>query len=318
MQGRFTVEKVICGVDVSSTSLDARIGLCGVYKRFKANPAGIEALAAFCREHSAELVVMEATGGYEKPAYKGLYEAGLDVAIVNARSVRRYAESLNYFEKTDKIDAGVIADYGRIKKLVPHAPPSSAQEELTALATQLRQVIDTRTSIKNQMRLVESKAVLQSQARLIQALNEEIDHIEGLIFERIRQDLIWSHLTQSLTTIKGVAERTVAYLLAYLPELGTLSAKAIAKLVGLAPIAKDSGNSQGKRHIRGGRIQIRSPLVFIASVAGRYDPRLKAFRQRLLNAGKPKMVVRTAVARKLLVILNAKARDIRADLKISA
>jgi len=318
MQGRFTVEKVICGVDVSSTSLDARIGLGGVYERFKANSAGIKALVAFCQEHHVELVVMEATGGYEKPAYKGLYEAGLDVAVVNARSVRQYAESQNYLEKTDKIDAGVIADYGRIKRLVPHPPPSSAQEELTALATQLRQLIDTRTSLKNQMRLVEVEAVLQSQERLIRALNEEIDHIEGLIFERIKQDAIWLALKQGLTTIKGVAGRTVAYLLAYLPELGTLSAKTIAKLVGLAPIAKDSGNRQGKRHVRGGRIQIRSPLVFIATVAGRHDPALRAFRQRLLNAGKPKMVVRTAVARKLLVIMNAKARDIRAELQIAA
>ena len=312
------MEKMICGVDVSSASLDARIGLDGVYKRFKSTPAGIAALAAFCRDHGVELVVMEATGGYEKAAHKGLYEAGLDVAIVNARSVRHYAESLNYFEKTDKIDAGVIADYGRIKKLVAHAPASPAQEELTALATQLRQIIDTRTSMKNQTRLVESQAVLQSQQRLIQVLNAEIDHIEGLIFERIKQDDTWSRLTESLTTIKGVAERTVAYLLAYLPELGTLSAKTIAKLVGLAPIAKDSGKSQGKRHIRGGRVQIRSPLVFIASIAGRYDPALKAFRQRLLDAGKPKMVVRTAVARKLLVILNAKARDIRTEIKILA
>lgn len=318
MQGRFTVEKVICGVDVSSTSLDARIGLRGVYKRFKANSAGIEALASFCREQNVELVVMEATGGYEKPAYKGLHDAGLGVAIVNARCVRRYAESLNYFEKTDKIDAGVIADYGRVKHLVPQAPPSSAQEELTALATQLRQLIDNRTSVKNQMRLVEIEAVLQSQARMIRALNEEIEHIESLIFERIKQNRLWSHLTKGLTSIKGVAERTVAYLLAYLPELGTFSAKTIAKLVGLAPIAKDSGKSQGKRHVRGGRIQIRSPLVFIASVAGRHDPKLREFRQKLLNAGKPKMVVRTAVARKLLVIMNAKARDIRADLQISA
>src|SRR5207237_8818871 len=103
MQGRFTVEKVICGVDVSSTSLDARIGLGSVYKRFKASPAAIEALASFCRDQKVELVVMEATGGYEKPAYNGLHDAGLGVAIVNARSVRRYAESLNYLEKTDKI-----------------------------------------------------------------------------------------------------------------------------------------------------------------------------------------------------------------------
>ncbi len=110
----------------------------------------------------------------------------------------------------------------------------------------------------------------------------------------------------------------MSYLLAYLPELGTLSAKAVAKLVGLAPIAKDSGKSQGKRHVRGGREQIRSPLVFIATIAGRYDPKLRAFRQKLLDAGKPKMVVRTAVARKLLVILNAKARDIRAEIQIPA
>ena len=318
MQGRFTVEKVICGVDVSSAFLDARIGLSGVYKRFKSNSVGIEALAAFCREHGAELVVMEATGGYEKPAYKGLYAAGLGVAIVNARSVRKYAESLNYLEKTDKIDAGVIADYGRIKHLVPQTPPSSAQEELTGLVTQLRQIIDTRTSLKNQMRLIKIEVVRQSQARVMRALNEEIDHIENLIFERIKQDVLWSRLTEGLSIIKGVAERTVAYLLAYLPELGTLSAKAVAKLVGLAPIAKDSGKNQGKRHVRGGRIQIRSPLVFIATVAGRHEPKLREFRQKLLDAGKPKMVVRTAVARKLLVIMNAKARDIRADLEMLA
>ena len=318
MQGRFTVEKVICGVDVSSAFLDARIGLSGVYKRFKSNPAGIEALAGFCREHGAELVVMEATGGYEKPAYKGLHAAGLGVAIVNARSVRKYAESLNYLEKTDKIDAGVIADFGRIKHLVPQVPPSAAQEELTALVTQLRQLIDTRTSLKNQMRLIESEDVLQSQARVLKVLDQEIDHIESLAFERIRQDVLWSRLTDDLSTMKGVAERTMAYVLAYLPELGTLSAKAIAKLVGLAPIAKDSGKSQGKRHVRGGRIQIRSPLVFIATIAGRYEPELRAFRQRLLDAGKPKMVVRVAVARKLLVIMNAKARDIRAKFAIAA
>ncbi len=152
---------------------------------------------------------MEATGGYEKPAYKGLHEAGVGVAIANARSVRRFAEGLDLLEKTDKIDAGVIAEYSRVKRLVPQVPPSRAQEELTALVTQLRQLVDARTSLKNQMRLIEIEAVQQSQERLMKALDEEIDHIESLTLERIRQDMLWSNLLEGLGTMKGVADRTV-------------------------------------------------------------------------------------------------------------
>ncbi|ESQ90454.1 hypothetical protein ABAC460_09090 [Asticcacaulis sp. AC460] len=265
-----------------------------------------------------DLVVMEATGGYEKQAHKGLHEAGLGVAIANARSVRRFAEGLGFLEKTDKIDAGIIAEYARVKRLSPQAPASPEQEELTALVTQLRQLIDARTALKNQMRLIESEAVQQSQGRLLDAFNREIKQIDVLVQAHMKQQTLWIRLVEGLGAIAGVAERTMAYLLAYLPELGTLNAKAIAKLVGLAPIAKDSGKSQGRRMVRGGRVQIRSILVFITSVVARYEPKFREFRQKLLDAGKPKMVVRTAVARKLLVIMNAKARDIIAELNLAA
>jgi transposase len=308
------VNKIICGVDVSKAKLDAWIEPGGAFARFDSDTAGIAKLAAFCRQHNVELVVMEASGGYERRAFLELWQAGLSCALVNPRNVRRYAEAMGFLEKTDRIDAGVIARFAIAKNLGPTPLPSRAQQRLKALVVRLRQVTDDLT-VQKQRRasLLDNPEMLASIDEVIALLKRQSRSLEGEIASMIDDDPLWALLAQSWRTIKGVAGRTVARLHAELPEIGTYNNKAIAKLVGIAPLADDSGKHRGKRHIRGGRAGVRSILFLVAAIAARYDKSLAEFRARLVAAGKEKMVIRIALARKLLVRLNAKARDARAE-----
>jgi transposase len=269
---------------------------------------------AFCRKHQAELVVMEATGGYERKAFLLLWAQGLPCAVTNARNVRQYAEAMGVLEKTDRIDASIIARFARAKDLQPTPLPSAAQLRLKALVARLRQVTDDLT-VQKQRRssLLDNAEVLASIDEVIVLLKRQSRTLEGEIGSMIDDDPLWAHLAQAWRSVKGVAGRTVARLMADLPEIGTYSNKAIAKLVGVAPIANDSGKRKGRRPVRGGRSSVRSILFLVAELASRYDQSLSAFRARLVAAGKEKMVIRIALARKLLVRLNAKARDARAQ-----
>lgn len=302
---------IICGVDVSGARLDGRIGLSGPLLSVDRTVEGVASLAAFCAEHGVELVAMEATGGLEKLPFGLLWDAGLACAIVNPRQVRRFAESLGYLEKTDAIDAGVIAQFAQVKALVGQAPASPAQARLTALVVRLRQLTELKVAQANQRRLLSEPEALASIDEMTALIRRQIKDFETAIAELLGEDPLWRALDQAFREIKGVADRTVAHLMAQMPEIGTFSNKAMAKLAGLAPLARDSGKRSGKRAIHGGRSQVRSVLFVVASVVARHEPDFIAFRQRLLDAGKPKMVVRIALARKLLVRLNAKARDAR-------
>lgn len=307
------MNKTICGVDVSKAKLDAWIEPGGAFASFGSDTAGIAELAAFCRRHAVSLVVMEASGGYERRVFLELWQAGLSCALTNARNVRRYAEAMGILEKTDRIDASVIARFAIAKNLAPTPLPSRAQQRLKALVTRLRQVTNDLT-VQKQRRstLLDNPEVLVSIDEVIALFKRQSRSLEGEIASMIDDDPLWALLAQSWRSVKGVAGRTVARLHAELPEIGTYNNKAIAKLVGLAPLASDSGKHKGKRHIGGGRAGVRSILFLIARTAARFDQRLADFRDRLLAAGKEKMVVRIALARKLLVWLNAKARDARA------
>jgi len=307
------VIKTICGVDVSKARLDAWIEPEGAFAQFDNDAGGIAQLATFCREHEVELVVMEASGGYERRAFLELWQAGLACALTNPNNVRHYAKAMGFLEKTDPIDAKVIARFAIDKKLAPTPLPSRAQLRLKALVARLKQVTDDLT-VQKQRRsnLLDNPEVLASIDEVIALLKRQSRSLEGEIASMIDDDPLWDLLAQSWRSVKGVAGRTVARLHAELPEIGTYSNKAIAKLVGLAPLADDSGKRKGKRHISGGRAGVRSILFLIARTAARYDQSLADFRDRLLAAGKEKMVVRIALARKLLVRLNAKARDARA------
>jgi transposase len=305
-------------VDVSSETLDARIGPDGAEARFAATPEGIESLAVFCRERAVELVVMEATGGYEKLAYTLLWSHGIPAAIVNPRMVRHFAQAMGLEGKTDRIDAGVIAWYAATKRIVAQKPASEAQERLKALVTRLRQLTELRIMQSNQRRLVADPDVNTMFCEMMSLIARQTREIEARIAALIDADPLWQKLDECFRTIKGVADRTVARLMAEMPEIGTLSNKAVAKLAGLAPLAKDSGKSKGKRNTRGGRTHLRNILFVVAETVRRYNPVFADLHERLTKAGKAKKVIRVALARKLLVQLNAKARDARTELALAA
>jgi transposase len=304
------VIEIVCGVDVSKDWLDAHIEP-DIRARFVNDASGIEALARFCRDHRIGLVVMEASGGYERMAFAMLWAMGQPCALVNPRQVRRFAEAMGYLEKTDGIDAAVITHYGQVKRLSPTPLPSPAAQRLKALVARLSQVTGDITINKQRRSAAADAETLASLDEVIALMKRQSRKLEGEIASLIDDDPLWARLDAAFRSIKGVASRTVARLMAELPEIGTLSGKAITKLAGLAPIADDSGKRSGRRSIRGGRQGPRSILFLVARIAAKYDPHLADFHQRLLQAGKPKMVARIALARKLLVILNAKARDAR-------
>jgi transposase len=306
------VTRIVCGVDISSASLEASIGREGAAARFPNTPAGIGLLAAFCHAHQVELVAMEATGGYEKQAFAQLWEQRLPVAILNPRAVRQFAQSMGRLEKTDTIDAAMIAWFAEVKNSPPMCLSPSSQQHLRALVTRLRQLTEIRTAQLNQQRLITDPAVQASFAELLSLVHRQIEDLAAAIAALLAQDPLWQQLDQAFRTIKGVADRTVARLMAEMPEIGALSNKTISKLAGVAPLANDSGKHQGKRRVRGGRASVREILFIVASVVSRYEPDFIAFRQRLASAGKPPKVIRIALAHKLLVRLNAKAREVRA------
>lgn len=307
------MNKIICGVDVSKDWLDAHVWPSGGAERFANDATGIAALWLFCRSHGAALAVMEASGGYERLGFMLLWAHGMPCALVNARSVRCFAEAMGHLEKTDQIDAAVIAHYCAVKKTIPTPPPSSSQQRLAALVGRLCQVVGDATINKQRKSAARDAEVCASIEAMLAFLKREERRLEGEIASMIDDDPLWAKLGSVFRSLKGVAGRTVARLMAELPEIGLISNKAVAKLAGLAPIANDSGRRAGNRHVRGGRAGPRGILFVVAAIVAKFDPHLKAFAQRLQQAGKPKMLIRIALARKLLVILNAKARDARTE-----
>jgi transposase len=304
------VTKIICGVDVSKRRLDAHVAPSGCFESFENDAVGIARLGAFCRRHEVQLVVMEASGGFERQAFLLLWQAGIACGLTNPRSVRRYAEAMGILEKTDRLDASVIARFAIAKDLKPTSPPTARQQRLNALVARLRQVTNDLTVQKQRRSIAMDQEMLTSIDEVIALLKRQTKTLAGEIGSLINDDPLWSKLDAALRT-KGIADRTVARLLAELPEIGIYSNKAVVKLAGLAPLANDSGARTGQRHIRAGRHGIRSILFLVADIVQRFDQSLGDVHRRLTNAGKPKMVVRTAIARKLLVRLNARARDAR-------
>lgn len=301
-------------MDVSKAKLDVCIEPERRFASFDNDTAGIAELAAFCRQNAAELVVMEASGGYERRAFVELWGHGISCALTNPRSVRRYAEAMGVLEKTDRIDASIIARFADAKNLAPTPLPSQTQQRLKALVARLRQITGDLTVQKQRRSSMFDNVEMQASVdEVIALLKRQCRSLEGEIASMIDDDPLWAKLAETWREVKGIAGRTVARLHAELPEIGILSNKAIAKLAGLAPIADDSGKRKGKRSTRGGREGVRTILFLVAATAARYDENLRTFRDRLLKAGKEKMVVRIALARKLLVILNAKAREARME-----
>jgi transposase len=308
----------ICGVDISKDWLDSFIAP-DHFERFENTAEGISKLAAFIQSHvnpeaSSEdgaLVVMEASGSFERLAFYMLWEQSIPCALVNPRNVRDFARAMGHLEKTDRIDAEVIARFGTVMAIKALPPPSLKQQRLSALSARMRQVVGDLSIQKQRLHTAHLDVARQGILELIGLLKQQSKSLSAEIATLINADPLWAAIDATLRSVKGVADRTVATLMAELPELGILPNKAISKLAGLAPLADDSGKRRGIRRTRAGRTHVRNILYLVADIARKYDVSLTAFRQRLIDQGKPKMVIRIALAHKLLVRLNAKTRETR-------
>lgn len=310
------MKQIYCGVDASKARLDAFVATSstgGVSESFENTAEGIEALHRFAIKHGATMVVMESSGSVERLAYGLLWQANMACSLVNPRAVYHYGQGMGYLEKTDRIDAKIIARFAKSKSLVAVPPPCPVQQSLKARYARLRQVTNDIITQKQRLHTADEGFARKDIEDVLRLLKTQSDRLMAEISSMIDDDPLRQALAAEFTSYKGVASRTVAVIMADLPEIGTLSNRAISKLVGVAPLADDSGKRHGKRSIRGGRASVRNMLFLIGGHVARLEPDFAAFKLRLEQKGKPKMQVRIALAHKLLVRLNAKARDIRAE-----
>jgi transposase len=295
------------GIDVSKDYLDVSLDPARPAARRPNTPSAAESLALELR--SATLVVLEATGGYEHTIFNALLQQGVPVSIVNPKRVRDYARSRGRLAKTDQLDARILAEFGQIMQ--PEPTPASPPDllRLKALTTFREDLLKTQTAYRNRLKQTHDTFIQTEIKALLETVKTQLAQLEDEMKRCIATSQNLRPKAQVLGAVKGVGPILTCALLSHLPELGTLNAKQIAALVGLAPFNCDSGRSRGKRHIWGGRKAIRPTLYMAANIARRFDPRMTDFYQRLLDAGKPFKVALTACMRKLLVILNAKMRD---------
>lgn len=301
------MEQSIVGIDVSKDRLDVHVLPCGEAWAVSRDAAG---LAELCqRLAGVGVVVLEATGGYETIVVATLSSAGLPVVVVNPAQVRAYAKALGQRAKTDPIDAHVIARFAEATKPEVRPLPDQATRLLADLLARRRQIVEMMVSENQRLHRTEVPRVRKSIERLLAALKRELGGVDHDIDDSVRGSPVWRQKEDLLVSVPGVGRIIARTVVADLPELGTLGRKQIGALVGLAPFVRQSGQWKGQARIGGGRPTVRTVLFLGAQVAKRHNPVLKAFYQRLVDAGKPKMVATIAVAHKLLSILNAILRD---------
>jgi transposase len=292
------------GIDVAKNSLD--VCLLTDSKRFTTtnDSQGFGQLLEALPTPGSCLVVLEATGGYQRAIVAELVAAGHRVAVVNPRQVRDFARGLGILAKTDRLDAEVIARFGQQAQPRSLEKTSDLQQELQQLVTRRRQLIDLRTAETNRLEAATTKSVIKSLRSMIEQLQKKIRQVEKEITKLVESDEQLLCQAALIESVPGVGAITAATLIAELPELGRLNRQEIAALAGLAPFNRDSGKFHGRRSIWGGRAAVRSVLYMAALTARRCNPVIQAFAKRLEQAGKPFRVILTACMRKLLVILN--------------
>jgi len=301
---------IYVGIDVSKDSLEVAQRPDGEAWCVGNDEADIAALVARLAQSPPALVILEATGGMEMPLVRALVAAQLPAVVVNPRQVREFARATGRLAKTDTIDAQVLAQFGEAVQPEIRLLPDAATQELGALVTRRRQLIEMLTAEKNRLRTATRTVRADIQGH-IRWLEHRLSDLDDDLDQAIRSSPVWRERDNLLQSIPGVGPVLSLTLLAELPELGALNRKEIAALVGVAPLNRDSGHFRGKRKVWGGRSHVRSALYMAALVATRHNPVIKAFYGRLLAAGKPKKVALTACMRKLLTILNAMTRDHR-------
>ncbi|HLA18529.1 MAG TPA: IS110 family transposase [Dehalococcoidia bacterium] len=299
---------VYVGIDVAKERLDVAQRPPGAIWHVANDDRGIAELMARLVQLKPVLVVLEATGGMEVPLVGAVAAAGLPVVVINPRQAREFARATGRLAKTDAIDAQVLAQFAEAVKPEPRPLPDAATQELSALMTRRRQLIDMLTAEKNRLRAA-ARAVRPSIQEHIAWLERRLVDLDRDLNQTIRSSAIWRQKDNLLQSTPGVGPVVSTTLLAGLPELGRLNRKEIAALVGVAPLNRDSGTLRGRRMVWGGRPKVRAALYMATLVATRRNPVIRAFYERLLAVGKPKKVALTACMRKLLTILNAMIRN---------
>ena len=305
------MDATVIGIDVAKDRLDVCVRPSGESFVVARNGAGIEDLAERLKTLAPRVVAIEATGGFETVVAAGLAAAGVPLLIVNPAQVRAFAQALGRRAKTDPIDAAVIAHFIEATKAQPRPLPDETTRLLADLVTRRRQIIDMMIAEGQRDRRLANKRLKSSIARLRKALENELAEIDRELDDHVRGSPAWAAKEELLASVPGVGPIIARTLIAELPELGSLDRRKIAALVGLAPWTRQSGQWRGKSFIGGGRKSVRTALFMAAMVAARHNPVLKTFRDKLVAAGKPKLLALIAVARKLLIILNAILRDNR-------
>lgn len=296
------------GVDVARDWLDVHVLPDGLAWRVANDPAAQGELAGRLRGLGAALVVLEASGGYEAAAAAELRAAGLCAAVVNPRQVRDFARCVGQLAKTDALDAAVLARFAQAVRPEARPAPGPADAALKALVGRRRELVELEAAERQRLRLA-AGAVRASVEAHLAWLRDQVAELERQIAAAIAADPGHLALAALLTTVPGVGAVVAATLVAELPELGALTRQEVAALVGVAPLNRDSGRTRGRRGTWGGRAAVRATLYMAAAAATRFNPAIRAFRDRLVAAGKPPKVARVACIRKLLTILNAMVRD---------
>jgi len=297
------------GIDVSKAELDVYVRPSGTHWTVPNDAEGHTHLVSDLSPIAPTLVVLEATGGLERPASYTLTEASLPVAVVNPRRTRDFARSLGLLAKTDRLDAQALAHFADAVRPELRPLPAQDAQHLSAKLARRRQLTDMLTAERNRL-YTASPAIETSLKEHIAWLQNQITALEQELDTLIQANAQWRAQVKQLANVKGVGKITAYTLTADLPELGQLNRKQIAALVGVAPLNNDSGQRRGKRFVWGGRAAVRTALYMAALSASRFNPTIKAFYERLTNAGKPKKVALTACMRKLLTILNAMVKNV--------
>ena len=303
------MDAIVVGIDVSKNRLDVAVRPTGEVFAVVRDAESLDALVARLKPLAPVAVAVEATGGYETVVAASLAAADLPVVVVNPAQVRSFAQALGKRAKSDPIDALVIAHFVEATRPEIRPLPDAETRLLGDLVSRRRQIVGMITAERQRQKILTGKRLQRSIARLLAALQKELSSLETDIDQAVRGSPAWREKEDLLASVPGIGKIIARTVMAELPEIGTLDRRQIAALVGLAPWTRQSGTWKGKSFIGGGRAAVRAALFLGAMVAARHNPELKLFRDRLVQAGKPKLVALVATARKLLTILNAVIRD---------
>jgi transposase len=299
------------GIDLSKARVDVHVRPDATAFACTTDPEGLAVLVNRLTALQPRLIAMEASGGYEAIVAAALADAGLPVAIINPRQVRKFAGAIGRLAKTDAIDAGVIAHFADAIRPAPKPMPDNLMLRLRELLARRRQLVVMINAEKQRLAKAADKLAQRSFRTILRSLEAERARIDRAIDKLIGQSPIFCAKQDLLKSVPGVGDVIARTLLVELPELGTVDRHQIAALAGVAPMNRDSGRFRGKRHIQGGRVEVRAPLYMSCLVAIRHNPTLRRFYMRLREAGKPARLALVAVMRKLLTTLNAILRDNR-------